>query len=324
MAVEDALSKEEIESLLAGLGQAQQIAVPPEPGHVQLYDLGREPSSLPWLPALDRINRRFAQLLKARFNAVFWSGASVNIVAARRAVLLDAVEAVSLDSLCARLHARGFRGEGLMALDNSLAEAAVERMLGGAGRIAAPLRLRTPVELRLLRRLADIVVAAYEAAWRPIHRMRFDLSALQADRELLETFDPTQTVAAFDVGISVDERRVGGFSLLLPGVMLAPLREAFDGKRPTVDVGDERWRSAVAPVASETKLDLAAKYRNRIPLKRLLELQVGDVHAVDAPGDTVGEVSGVAVLTGRSGAVDDRAAVEIDTIRGAPGVRASR
>lgn len=244
MAVEDALSKEELESLLTGLGQTQQTVVPPEPDHARLYDLGRESSSLPWLPALDRINRRFAQLLEARFNAVFWSGASVNIVAARSALLLDAVEAIPMDSLCACLRARGLRGEGLMALDNSLAGVAVEHMLGGAGRIATPRRLRTPVELRLLRRLAVIIVAAYEAAWRPVHRMCFGLSALQANRELLEAFDPTQTIAAFDVGIFVGERRVGGFSLLLSGVMLAPLREALYGKLAIVDAGDERWRSA--------------------------------------------------------------------------------
>lgn len=324
MALEDALTKEEPESLRAGLGQAQPVAAAADGGSARLYELGREPTVEPSLPALDRINRRFAQLLDARFDAMLWRNASARIAGARSALMLDAIEAVPANSLCARLGARGLRGEGLLVIGNTLAEAAVERMLGGPGRIVALRRIHTPVELRLLRRLADTVVAAYEAAWRPVNRMRFDVSALQTDPGLLDTFDPAQSAAAFDVRVSVGDIHVGDFSLFLPTLMLAPLRDILDGRIAATDAGDRRWRSAIAIVASDTKIELAAKFRRRMPLKGLLALQVGDVLAVDAPGDTLGEVNNITVQPGRSGSVNGRAAVEFDMVRGAPGARESR
>jgi flagellar motor switch protein FliM len=318
LALEDALTQDELESLLAGLADMPSGGSAPAPGGARLYEVGREPTVLPWLPALDRINQRFAQLLSARFDAVLWKGARARIAASRNARLLDAIEAFPEDCLYTRVRARGLRGDGLLVIGNTLAEAAVERMLGGAGRIAAPRRMRTQIELRLLRRLAEVVAAAYEAAWRPLNRMRFDLSPLQSDRNLLDQFDPTQTVAVFEVQVAIAEEQIEGFRVLLPSAMLAPLREVLDGRLAALDPTDDRWRAAVESAAGKAGVELAAKIKRRIPLRRFLALSVGDVLPVDAPGDTVGEVNGMTVLTGRSGAVGGRTAVEVDTIRSAP------
>ena len=305
MVFEDALCREELVPLLSGPGQAPHAIAPPEAA--RLYDPGRGASSLRWLPALDRLNRRFAQLLAARFKAVFWSGAGANIAASRIALLQDAIGAAAPDSLYACLHARGSRGAGLLVLGDSLAAAAVERMLGGTVRVAAPRRLRTPVELRLQRRLAHIVVAAYEAAWRPVHRMRFELSALHAGREMLEAFDPMQTVVVFGVEVSLGERRIGNLSLLLPGMMLAPLSGSVDEQPAVTEAGGAHWGSAVATAAKRTR-----------------ELEVCDVPSPHAPVNALGEVNGVAVRSGRGRAVDTRSEIEADRVRGAPVIQASR
>jgi flagellar motor switch protein FliM len=321
LALEDALTREELESLLAGIGEMPSGDTATVAGATRLYEVGREPVVLPWLPALDRINQRFAQLLSARFDALLWRGARTSIGASRSARLQDEIEGFPADGLYAPIRARGLRGEGLLVMGNTLAEAAGERMLGGAGRIATPRRSRTIIELRLLRRLTEIVAAAYEAAWRPLSRMRFDVTALQADRGVLDQFDPAQTVAVFEVQIVIGRAQVDGFRVLLPGVMLAPLRELLEGRMARLDRADGRWRDAIESAAGDAGVELAAKFKRRMPLRKVLSLAVGDVLAVDAPGDTVGEINGMTVLTGRSGSVDGRTAVEVDSVRGAQGPR---
>lgn len=236
-----------------------------------------------------------------------WLGYSVRVECV--GIELQPYESIlrSLETPCLVYRYGGPDGEGVLALDPSLALATVDRLLGGQGKARYVARTLTAVELpiaamlaervltALADGLADVVTLPRQPAGPPAMHVR-QARVLRADEKCL--------VLTYAVAGDLAETEL---RLVLSAASLAKKRADSDAPK------DE----GLPPELSKVGVELGVKLSEAdLTLAEILALEPGDVVTLDgdAGSPVCVEVEGRPVARGTLGAVHENFAVSIDEI----------
>jgi flagellar motor switch protein FliM len=229
----------------------------------------------------------------------------------------DYLNSIPLPVQLAVFHAEGWDNSGLVTVESNLAYSTLDLLLGGkrggaVGRLDG--RPFTAIEMRLIKRMAEIVLGDAELAFAPLSPVRFVVDRIETNPRFATITRPANAAILIDLKLDM-EGRGGVLQILLPYATIEPIRDlllqSFMGEK----LGrDHIWEGHLATELWQAELSIeAVLHEMRLPLKQVLSLQVGDTLMFDArPNELITLRCGDWTLSqGRVGRINDKIAVQL-------------
>ncbi|HRP12138.1 MAG TPA: flagellar motor switch protein FliM [Terricaulis sp.] len=201
----------------------------------------------------------------------------------------DYLNSIPLPAIIAVFRAEQLDNFGLATVDSNLIYSVVDVLLGGRrGSISTRVEGRpyTTIERMLVTRMIEVVLNDMRLAFAPITAVDFSLDRIETNPRFAAIARPPN--AAISVKLRVDmEDRGGKLELLLPYSTLEPIRKLLLQQFMGEKFGrDNIWEGHLANELWHTKLEVRAVLdETRVPLKRVLDLKVGDTLMLDSTPD---------------------------------------
>ncbi len=269
------------------------------------------------LPMLEIIFDRIVRLLSTSLRNFFQDNVEVTLDGISSVRFGDYLNSIPLPVQLAVFRAEGWENSGLVTIESNLAYATFDLLLGGKrGSTATRLDGRpfTTIEMRLIKRMVEIVLSDAELAFQPLSPVKFVVDRIETNPRFASITRPANAAILIDLKLDM-EGRGGLLQIVLPYATIEPIRDlllqSFMGEK----LGrDHVWESHLATEMWHADVTIeAVLHETRLPLKQVLSLQVGDTITFDArPNDLVTLRAGSWILTqGRVGRIDDRIAVQV-------------
>jgi flagellar motor switch protein FliM len=172
------------------------------------------------------------------------------------------------------------RGTGLMVIDPSLAFLMVDNMFGGDGRFHTRVEGRefTQTELRIIRRVLDILFETYAKSWEPVYPVEFEYIRSEMNTQFANIATPNEVIVAITFTVELGE--VGGeMHFCFPYSMLEPIKDILTSTLQGEVLGvDKRWVRLMTQQIQAAEVEIVADLaKKKLTLHEVLNLKVGDV-----------------------------------------------
>lgn len=269
------------------------------------------------LPMLDIVFDRLVRLLTTSLRNFTSDNVEVSLDRIHAVRFADYLNSIPLPAILSIFKAEEWDNFGIATVDSSLIYSIIDVLLGGrrgVSQIRVEGRPYTTIEMSLVKRMVEVVLADAEYAFKPISPVRFSIDRLETNPRFAAISRPNN--AAILVRFRIDmEERGGSIEILLPYATIEPIRDRLMQTFVGEKLGrDPVWESHLASEIFQAKVDVeAVLYEQALPLRRLMSLKVGDTLSLGMKSDALVKVRcGDEVLTeGRMGRVDDRMAVRV-------------
>ncbi|WP_280949696.1 flagellar motor switch protein FliM [Mongoliimonas terrestris] len=230
----------------------------------------------------------------------------------------DYLNSIPLPAILAVFKAEQWDNYGIVTVDSSLIYSIIDVLLGG-GRGTTAIRVEgrpyTTIEMNLVRRMIEIILADAEKAFAPLTQIRFNLERLETNPRFAAISRPKN--AAILVQFRVDmEDRGGKVEMLLPYATIEPIRDQLLQMFMGEKFGrDTIWEGHLATEIYHATVEVdAVMCEEELPLSMILDLEVGQTLLFNvAPTDPVSVKCGDIHLTsGNIGRLGERVSVKVN------------
>ena len=315
----DTLSQDEVDALLKGISEGDIPAddVAPDSGEIRSYDiLGEERSAARQFPGLPLIHDRFTRTLRNSLGALLGGTAAVEVAA---------VEGLRFSALRRRLEPdvpvclfrlSPLRGQGLAAFAPTLIFQLIDRIFGGAGSAPARSEQReySTLEISVLGRVLDSILAEYALAWAPVAEMECHFVRAEVNPGLVSIAGPDDMVLVIELSCDLG-CGAAPIRLAIPYGTLEPLRAGLSAMMHHGGGADLEWTAVMTDAVHEAAVEISAELgRTRIRASEVLSLGVGDVLRLETRGGDPLDVrvEGEALMQGIAGMSRGQNAVRIE------------
>ena len=269
------------------------------------------------LPMLEIVFDRLVRLLTTSLRNFTSDNVEVSLDRITSVRFGDYLNSIPLPAILAVFKAEEWDNFGLFTINSSLIYSIIDVLLGGRrGHAAVRVEGRpyTTIETGLVKRLIELILADAELAFKPLSPVKFNIDRLETNPRFAAITRPAN--AAILVRFRIDmEDRGGHAELLLPYATIEPIRgvllQMFMGEK----FGrDQIWEGHLATEISHAEIAVdAVLYEARLPLRQMMNLEVGDTLALGIKPDSLVTVrcGDVALTEGRMGRVGDKVSVRI-------------
>lgn len=269
------------------------------------------------LPMLEIVFDRLVRLMTTSLRNFTSDNVEVSLDRITSVRFGDYLNSIPLPAILAVFKAEEWENFGLATINSSLIYSIIDVLLGGRrGQSAVRVEGRpyTTIETNLVKRMIEVVLADAELAFKPLSPVKFNIDRLETNPRFAAITRPAN--AAILVRLRIDmEDRGGNVELLLPYATIEPIRavllQMFMGEK----FGrDPIWEGHLATEIAEAQISVdAVLYEERLPLRQMMALEVGDTLTLEVKPDALVTVrcGDVALTEGRMGRVGDRVAVRI-------------
>ena len=269
------------------------------------------------LPMLEIIFDRLVRLLTTSLRNFTSDNVEVSLDRITSVRFGDYLNSIPLPAILAVFKAEEWDNFGLVAVNSSLIYSIIDVLLGGRrgqNTVRVEGRPYTTIETNLVKRMIELVMADAELAFEPLSPVKFTIDRLETNPRFAAITRPAN--AAILVRLRIDmEDRGGSVELLLPYATIEPIRatllQMFMGEK----FGrDPIWEDHLATEIGQAQISVAAVlYEERLPLRKMMNLSVGDTIPLELKPDALVTVrcGDITLTEGRMGKVGDRIAVRI-------------
>src|SRR5664279_867285 len=269
------------------------------------------------LPMLEIIFDRLVRLMTTSLRNFTSDNVEVSLDRITSVRFGDCLNSIPLPAILAVFKAEEWDNYGLATVSSSLIYSIIDVLLGGRrgeSSVRVEGRPYTTIETNLVKRMIEVILADAELAFKPLSPVKFNIDRLETNPRFAAISRPAN--AAILVRLRIDmEDRGGNIELLLPYATIEPIRavllQMFMGEK----FGrDPIWEGHLATEIGQAQLDVdAVLYEARLPLRRMMSLNVGDTLMLELKPDALVAVrcGDVALTEGRMGKVGDRVAVRV-------------
>jgi flagellar motor switch protein FliM len=230
----------------------------------------------------------------------------------------DYLNSIPLPAIIAVFRAEELDNFGLVTIDSNLIYSIVDVLLGGRrGTVAMRVEGRpyTTIERVLVTRMLEVVLEDTKAAFAPLTDVEFSLDRIETNPRFAAIARPANAAILVKLRIEMDDRG-GRLELLLPYATLEPIRKMLLQQFMGEKFGrDNIWEGHLATELWRTGMEVRAVLdEQKLPLKRILDLKVGDTLMLSAmPNDPVElKVGDISLTRGRVGRIGHKVAVRVE------------
>ncbi len=269
------------------------------------------------LPMLEIIFDRLVRLTTSSLRQFTSDNVEVSLDRITSVRFGDYLNSIPLPAILAVFRAEEWENFGLIAVDSNLIYSIIDVLLGGR-RAPSSVRIEgrpyTSIETTMVRRLVEVILSDAEQAFGPVSPVRFTVDRLETNPRFAVISRPAN--AAILVRLRVDmEDRGGAVELLLPYATIEPIRDVLLQMFMGEKFGrDPIWEGHLATEIGQAEIAVdVVLYEAKLPLKRMMALEVGDTLDLDLGPEAAVTVrcGDVAMTEGRMGRVGDRVAVRV-------------
>jgi flagellar motor switch protein FliM len=312
-AVERALNQEEIDNLLGF--RLDDLNFADQNGLRAIIDSAMV--SYERLPMLEIVFDRLVRLMTTSLRNFTSDNVEVSLDRITSVRFGEYLNSIPLPTILGVVKAKEWDNFGLFSVDSSLIYAMIDVLLGGrrgAHTVRVDGRPYTTIETGLVKRMMELVLHDAEQAFRPVSPVRFEIDRIETNPKFAAISRPTN--AAILVRLRIDmEDRGGCVEILLPYATIEPIRELLLQNFMGDKFGrDPIWEGHLATEIWHAKIEVdAVLYEDQMPLKQIMNLEVGDTLMLDVRPEALVKVRcGDAVLSeGTMGRIGDRVAVKV-------------
>lgn len=269
------------------------------------------------LPMLEIVFDRLVRLMTTSLRNFTSDNVEVSLDRITSVRFGDYLNSIPLPAILGVFKAEEWDNFGLMTVNSGLIYSIIDVLLGGRrGQTAIRIEGRpyTTIETNLVKRMIEVVLADAELAFKPLSPVKFNIDRLETNPRFAAISRPAN--AAILVRLRIDmEDRGGEIELLLPYATIEPIRgvllQMFMGEK----FGrDPIWENHLATEIGKAEIAVdAVLYEAKLPLRRMMKLDVGDTLMLEIKSDALVTVrcGDVTLSEGRMGRVGDRVAVRV-------------
>ncbi len=269
------------------------------------------------LPMLEIVFDRLVRLMTTSLRNFTSDNVEVSLDRITSVRFGDYLNSIPLPAILAVFKAEEWENFGLATINSSLIYSIIDVLLGGrrgGNAVRVEGRPYTTIETNLVKRMIEVVLADAELAFKPLSPVKFNIDRLETNPRFAAITRPAN--AAILVRLRIDmEDRGGNVELLLPYATIEPIRavllQMFMGEK----FGrDPIWEGHLATEIAQAQISVdAVLYEERLPLRQMMALNVGDTLTLEVKPDALVTVrcGDVALTEGRMGRVGDRVAVRV-------------
>jgi flagellar motor switch protein FliM len=269
------------------------------------------------LPMLEIVFDRLVRLMTTSLRNFTSDNVEVSLDRITSVRFGDYLNSIPLPAILAVFKAEEWDNFGLITVNSSLIYSIIDVLLGGrrggnATRVEG--RPYTTIESNLVKRMIEVVLADAELAFKPLSPVKFNIDRLETNPRFAAISRPAN--AAILVRLRIDmEDRGGNVELLLPYATIEPIREVLLQMFMGEKFGrDPIWEGHLATEIGQAEISVnAVLYEAKLPLKQIMNLEVGDTLPLEIKADAFVTVrcGDVTLTEGRMGRVGDRIAVRV-------------
>jgi flagellar motor switch protein FliM len=307
------LNQEEIDSLL-GFSLAD-VSLNDNSGIRAIIDSAMV--SYERLPMLEIVFDRLVRLMTTSLRNFTSDNVEVSLDRITSVRFGDYLNSIPLPAILGVFKAEEWDNFGLITVNSSLIYSIIDVLLGGRrGQSAVRVEGRpyTTIESNLVKRMIEVVLADAELAFKPLSPVKFNIDRLETNPRFAAISRPAN--AAILVRLRIDmEDRGGNVELLLPYATIEPIRDVLLQMFMGEKFGrDPIWEGHLATEIGQAEIAVdAVLYEQKLPLRQIMQLQVGDTLTLEIKPDALVTVrcGDVTLTEGRMGRVGDRVAVRV-------------
>jgi flagellar motor switch protein FliM len=269
------------------------------------------------LPMLEIVFDRLVRLMTTSLRNFTSDNVEVSLDRITSVRFGDYLNSIPLPAILAVFKAEEWDNFGLFTVNSSLIYSMIDVLLGGRrGQTAVRVEGRpyTTIETNLVKRMIEVVLADAELAFKPLSPVKFNIDRFETNPRFAAISRPAN--AAILVHLRIDmEDRGGTIELLLPYATIEPIREVLLQMFMGEKFGrDPIWEGHLATEIGQAEIAIdAVLYEAHLPLRQMMNLEVGTTLALELKSDTLVSIrAGNVVLTEAwMGRRDDRVAVRV-------------
>jgi flagellar motor switch protein FliM len=269
------------------------------------------------LPMLEIIFDRMVRLLTASLRNFFSDNVEVTLNGITSVRYGDYISSIPLPAVLTVFKADPWDNYGLVTLDSSLIYLVIDVLLGGrrgVGQVRGEGRPYTTIEINLVKRMFEIVLADAEIAFNPVSPVKFTTDRIETNPRFASISRPANAAILIDLHLDL-EGRSGRVEILLPYATIEPIRDlllqSFMGEK----FGrDSNWEGHLATEIWQAHIDLdAVLHEQKMPLKTVLNLKLGDTIFFDQRSEPLVQLrcGDQAISEGRMGRVGESIAIQV-------------
>ncbi len=184
----------------------------------------------------------------------------------------------------------------------------------GTGQLRAEGRPYTTIEINLVKRMFEIVLADAEIAFGPVSPVKFTTDRIETNPRFASISRPANAAILIDLHLDL-EGRGGRVEILLPYATIEPIRDLLLQSYMGEKFGrDSTWEGHLATEIWQSRIELdAVLHEQPMPLKTVLNLKVGDTVYFDQKSDPLVllRCGDQLVSEGRMGRVGESIAIQV-------------
>jgi len=286
------LSQDEVDALMADMtGDVKDTDTTPPTaaeGDVRPYDLGSpDRVVLQRMRTLELINERFARALRGKLLGFMRRNADITVGSIEIKKYGEFERNLPVPSNLNMVTMKPLRGTGLFNFEPALVFLIIDNLFGGHGRFAMRVEGRefTTTEQRIIRRLLDLTLEAYEAAWQDIYKV--SLEYLRSEMHTKFASISRSNELAVLTSFTIELGTYGGkLNICLPYSMIEPIRSVLTNPLPDsgTNPDDRRWTQQLSREVRSADVELTAQFaRLDASVGQLVRWRTGDVIPLDKP-----------------------------------------
>lgn len=316
--MQDLLSQDEIDALLHGVDDGDiETESDVETGGVKHYDLTSQDRIVRGrMPTLEMINERFARYTRISMFNLLRRTADVSVGGIQIQKFGEYVHTLYVPTSLNMVRFRPLRGTSLIIFDAKLVFKLVDNFFGGDGRHAKiEGREFTPTELRVVQMVLDQAFKDLFEAWKAVMPIDFDFINSEVNPSMANIVSPSEVVVVSTFNVELDGGG-GEMHITIPYSTIEPIREMLDaGLQTDSDEGDDRWEKAMREDIMEACVDLECDVvRREIPLREIMELEVGDIIPVEMPDYQLVTANGIPMFRTQLGQCNNNLALKVNEL----------
>ncbi len=313
--VNEHLSQEEIDTLLKGVDSGEidtrsdRISAS---GEVIPYELGSQDLTHGvHLPAMDRVNERFARAFEKNISSMLRRTAEVTVEGIKLHRFADFSASLKVPANLNLISINPLHGTGLFVIEPELVLATVDNYFGGDGRYQVNIEERefTPTEYRVIQLLLDMSFADLATAWEPLMPLDFVYQRSEIDPQFTSIVSPDEVVVVSTFSVALDGGN-GAFHIVMPNSMLDPIKDLDASGAEQNDI-DEEWIRALKDGMKRAVVEVdCSMAHTKLALSDVLKLRTGDVIPVNMPEMVMVHVNNTPLFRGVIGVSNGKNAVQ--------------
>jgi flagellar motor switch protein FliM len=285
----EVLSQSEVESLLAALDPSSQItsaqpAVRSEPGgNISVYDFKRpERVSKEQIRAFQALHEGFSRELGAALSGMLRTIVEVKLISVDQLTYSEFVFSLENPTCFNLIFSEGLGGHFILDINPSIIFPVIDRLLGGGKgpKHGVPARALTEIELRLVKRITDLVIKGLEHAWSNICKLQLRISQVESNPQLVQIVPPNEVIVLVTFEMTMGEMR-GIINLCVPFNTIEPLSGKLSADAWSAysqRVADPRQKLQLETGLSNASVQMTVQLaKTHLKAAELMQLEIGDV-----------------------------------------------